>query len=143
MRRTLALIGTLLAIAGLLVWSSSRHALTASNSSPAVTIVPTSAAIPNVAVSIDFGRGEVKVASVSAANAFSALIAVTDREKLAVKTKQYDFGVFVQSIRGLASGTKKAWIYFVNGKSGQVAADKYVLKDGDKVEWKFTDVKNE
>ena len=30
-----------------------------------------------------------------------------------------------------------SWIYFVNGKSGEVAADKYELKNGDKVEWKY------
>jgi len=69
--------------------------------------------------------------------AFSILKEVTDAKSLTLETTQYDFGVFVKSINGEESSADKSWIYFVNGQSGQVAADQYKLKPGDKVEWKY------
>ena len=50
---------------------------------------------------------------------------------------EYDFGIFVNSINDLESSNEKAWIYFVNGESAQVAADQYQLESGDIVEWKY------
>ena len=53
------------------------------------------------------------------------------------EVEEYDFGVFVKAINGLKSSKDKAWIYFVNGESAQIAADQLVLKPGDLVEWKY------
>lgn len=71
------------------------------------------------------------------ATAFSILSDAGQSKLIKLETKQYDFGVFVESINGFKSASKKSWIYFVNGKSGNIAADKYVLMPGDKVEWKY------
>lgn len=50
----------------------------------------------------------------------------------------YSFGVFVESIGGIKNGDGgKYWQYYVNGKLGEVAADKKEVKAGDKVEWRF------
>lgn len=56
-----------------------------------------------------------------------------------VKTKNYgEMGTLVEQIDSLANGQdNKYWIYYVNGEMAQVGADKYVLKGGDKVEWRF------
>jgi hypothetical protein len=59
------------------------------------------------------------------------------KNNLEIEVKNYDFGVFVKSINGYESTAKKSWIYFINGKSGDIAADKYELKGGDLVEWKY------
>ena len=72
---------------------------------------------------------------------FSVLKNVAEREKINLETKQYDFGVFVQKIDKSESTAKNAWIYYVNGESGQIAADQYKVKDGDNITWKFEPVK--
>jgi len=53
----------------------------------------------------------------------------------------YKYGVFVESIGGVKNGDGgKYWQYYVNGKLGDVAADKKEVKTGDKVEWRFEKV---
>lgn len=69
---------------------------------------------------------------------FSLLEQLSLRENFEIETNQYDFGIFVESIAGLRSGTdNKYWLYWVNDKLGEVAADKKKVKEGDKIEWKF------
>jgi hypothetical protein len=47
-------------------------------------------------------------------------------------------GVFIESIDEVKNGTEnKYWQYWVNGELPMVAADKYRVKSGDRVEWKF------
>lgn len=55
--------------------------------------------------------------------------------------KKYSFGVYIESIDGIKDGSGgKYWQYYVNGALGDVAADKKILKEGDKVEWRFEKV---
>jgi len=44
----------------------------------------------------------------------------------------------VESVDGLVNSASQAWIYFVNGEAGQVAADQHQLTAGDRVEWRYT-----
>ncbi|MFC1647290.1 DUF4430 domain-containing protein [Patescibacteria group bacterium] len=74
---------------------------------------------------------------VEAANAYEALTKLTEEKDIKLVTKEYDFGIFVQQIGDKVTGSQLAWIYYVNDKSGDVAADKYELKVGDVVEWKY------
>jgi len=93
-----------------------------------------------VTVSIDFGNKDIKVLEITAGTedtAFSVLKKASETNNIELVTKQYDFGVFVQKIDKFESSAKKSWIYYINGESGQVAADKQKLKNGDKVEWKY------
>ena len=69
--------------------------------------------------------------------AFNILREVTEKEEIKLDVEQYDFGVFVKSLNGMESSADMAWIYFVNGQSGQTAADKMELANGDVVEWKY------
>lgn len=69
--------------------------------------------------------------------AYSILERLSQDKNIPLETQQYDFGIFVQSLDGKESSVEKYWIYYVNGESGQQAADKVVLKDGDKIEWKY------
>ena len=39
-----------------------------------------------------------------------------------------------------STNSDQGWIYIVNGQMGDVAADKYILKEGDRIEWKLTTV---
>lgn len=60
-----------------------------------------------------------------------------------VVAKDYgsSMGMFVQSIDGLAADSKHFWEFFVNGKSSSVGVSSYVLKNGDKIEWKLSVIK--
>jgi len=96
--------------------------------------VPTPTPAPITAVlSYTFIADETKTDE----TAFSVLKAYLDKNTISYTTKSYDFGIFVESINGKVSGSDMAWIYYVNGQSGSVAADKYLLKPTDKVEWKY------
>jgi hypothetical protein len=54
------------------------------------------------------------------------------------ESKNYDSGVFIEGIGDKKNGeTEKYWLYYVNGQMPMVSADKYLLKAGDKVEFKF------
>ena len=96
-----------------------------------------SKAASTVKVTVDFGDRVATVSSVVATTAFDALVRVTQKEQLELKTKQYDFGVFVEQIGERANTKEKSWIYFVNGKAGTEAADKQPVASGDMVEWRY------
>lgn len=68
---------------------------------------------------------------------FDLLTKVSEKNGIPIESKQYDFGIFVESIGGYKNTNEKAWIYFVNGKSGQVSADKQQVSPGDLIEWKY------
>ena len=92
----------------------------------------------SVSVTIDTGTTVATVSGVMAQNAYQALQGATTREHLVLKSKQYDFGVFVEQIGTFANTKTKVWIYFVNGKAGTVAADKQPVANRDTVEWQYT-----
>lgn len=99
--------------------------------------VVTPSVTPSVTVTFDTGTTIATHSGVTASTAFQALIAAAEKQSWEVTSKQYDFGVFVQGVGPLANTKEKAWIFFVNGKAGTVAADKQPLNAGDSVEWKY------
>ncbi len=48
---------------------------------------------------------------------------------------------FVTSIDGLENGLEgyptSGWIYYVNDEMAQTGADEYIIKDGDRISWKY------
>lgn len=117
------------------------------NALPSASLLPTEVASSEVkgaqsqgvltTISVDFGGGSVINGRLEAATAYDALQKVALQNNIKVDAKQYDFGVLVNSIGDKANTKDLAWIYYVNGKSPEVGADKYELKEGDKVEWKY------
>jgi len=91
----------------------------------------------SVSVIINTGSTIATVSGISAHDAFQALSEAAKTQNIELKTKQYDFGVFVEQIGTIVNTKEKSWIYFVNGKSGTVAADKQSLNAGDTVQWKY------
>lgn len=85
---------------------------------------------------VDFGDKKIS-STVSAQTAFEALEKIANQNSLELKTKKYDFGVFVESIGEYPNTSDKAWIYYVNGQSATQAADVQTVGDGDKVEWRY------
>ncbi len=56
----------------------------------------------------------------------------------AIEVKSYSFGDMVIGIDGIKPDSKHFWEFFVNGKSSNVGASSYILKNGDKIEWKLS-----
>ncbi|MFZ2969660.1 MAG: DUF4430 domain-containing protein [Minisyncoccia bacterium] len=75
----------------------------------------------------------------SGSNVFSGLLIYAKDNNFEVEyNNNYDYGVFVESIDGIRNGDEgKYWQYYVNGSLGDVAADKKILQEGDRVEWRF------
>ena len=70
--------------------------------------------------------------------AFDLLQEKTQEIGLALKTKTYDMGVFIEAIGDKENGEDgKYWLYYVNGEMPLLSADKQLLSSGDKVEFKF------
>ncbi|MCD6402976.1 MAG: DUF4430 domain-containing protein [Candidatus Aenigmarchaeota archaeon] len=55
-----------------------------------------------------------------------------------IKYKDYgDMGIFLTSINNVSQNSSHSWIYFVNGKLADKAADKYILFRNSTIEWKY------
>lgn len=59
------------------------------------------------------------------------------KSKYQVDSSDSSFGVMINSINGLASTDKEFWLYSVNGKPAEVAADKYITNNGDQIVWEY------
>lgn len=92
---------------------------------------------------IDDGDGNIQTIEINikkGSSAFDLLKKGTKKLGLELKTKNYeDMGIFIEAIGDRENGQdKKYWLYYVNGGMPSVAADKQLLKEGDKVEFKFS-----
>lgn len=98
---------------------------------------PTPIAIKTESVIVDFGNGKKIKGEVATQSAYQALLIAAKANNIIVEVKQYKYGVLVTKIGDTANSTDRAWMYSVNGKPGQIAADRYVIYPGDKVEWMY------
>lgn len=93
---------------------------------------------------VDYGNGKTNnfdsIQTSSDESAFSILKKKMDETGVTVISKNYDFGMMVESIGGVAGSTTYFWAYSVNGQMGSVSADKYLLNSGDLVEWTYTKI---
>lgn len=93
-----------------------------------------------VKTTIDFGDGETITYSekdFQDKSAYDLLKKTVEVNKIELTVKQYDFGVMIEEIDERKNTTDKAWIYFINGSSATNAADKYIVQQGDLIEWKY------
>jgi len=54
-----------------------------------------------------------------------------------VETIESMAGAFVKEIDSVENGHGFFWLYSINDSMGQVACDKYITRDGDRVKWHF------
>ncbi|NCO12428.1 DUF4430 domain-containing protein [Candidatus Pacearchaeota archaeon] len=69
-------------------------------------------------------------------NAFELL-----KDVAKIDYKEYDFGVFVESINGVKGDDKHFWAFYLNGEQAKTGADQTILQKGDKVEWRYEEIK--
>lgn len=93
----------------------------------------------NVFVIIDFGEEQISdfVSIKKKTTAFGVMDTLAQQNEIPIITEEFDFGVFVKAIGEREGSTEMAWIYFVNGEAGAVAADNFEVKNGDTIEWKY------
>jgi len=58
-------------------------------------------------------------------------------DKVKVEFTPSASGALVNSINGIKNSDKEFWLYSVNGVDAEVAADKFITKDGDKIKWEY------
>ena len=134
-KKILYLIPVILLIFGGIYFVGTKNRSSTVNQ-PLVTSTP--APENKTSVKIDFGNGQIiETNAIAGETAFEALKKAAENNQLELKTKQYDFGIFIESIGGKENTKELSWIYFINSKSGEIAADKYILKLGDLLEWKY------
>lgn len=144
-KQTTVLIGIVLLVFVVLIFEK-----TSFFNKPSINPQPTPTAIQEdtVTIRVDFSRRDpvdnmpyapaIEVFIIQDSDtAYSLLDKLATERGWTLQAQKYDFGVFVQSIDGSESTADMAWIYFVNGESGNVAADQYQLDRGDIVEWKY------
>ncbi|MFH2022583.1 MAG: DUF4430 domain-containing protein [Patescibacteria group bacterium] len=65
------------------------------------------------------------------------------KTKASVAYKEYEFGVFIESINGLAGDAGHYWALYVNGEYAQAGADQTVLNQGDRIEFRYEEIKSD
>jgi hypothetical protein len=96
-------------------------------------------------VSVMFDSGDGRVVSYSAVplsnppTVSQTLVWLRDNNKIKLEVQDYpDVGLFVKKINDKQNGQdNKYWQYWVNNTFAQIASDKFLLSNGDVVEWKF------
>ena len=57
--------------------------------------------------------------------------------KIDFKEKNYTgMGKFIEEINGVKGTSGKYWIYYINNEKASIGASKYILKEGDIINWK-------
>jgi hypothetical protein len=69
---------------------------------------------------------------------YDAMQTLASNGELSFEGKQYTgLGFFVTSIGSLQSGAGKNLMYYVNGEEAGLGVSSYIIKGGDKIEWKL------
>lgn len=104
---------------------------------PEETAVSPTQSVKTESVVVNFGSGKMIKREVVAQSAYQALLIAARENNINVEAKEYKYGFLVTKIGETANSADRAWMYSVNGKPGQIAADRYVIYPGDKVEWVY------
>lgn len=90
-----------------------------------------------IAVLVDFGNGRKLDGGVVAVNAYEALAILAKERNIEVSAKEYKFGRMVEAVDSVKNSNFAAWSYSVNGKLGQIAADRQTVNPNDTVMWEY------
>lgn len=154
MRTKLLLISIILLLVGFLLgMSAAPRILPLAASAPAPTTQAPESQISNlksrpVSLMLDFGDGTVKswadLLYVDGETLFDLTAKVARDNNLALEfDPPGEYGIFLKSIGEKKGGEEggKWWLWWANGKAGEVAADQYRIQPGDVAEWKYVNLK--
>lgn len=71
--------------------------------------------------------------------ALALLKEIAQTNNLTLDIKSYDFGDLVEGINGVKGDTATGfyWSFYVNDEMATVGAGEYVIKEGDRIAWKY------
>jgi len=130
------------------LWASSSVSVISSE--PSVVTVQSTAITSEssvVSLMLDYGDGRVRVYPEIRISDNETLLQLLEKQatdaKLSLRIKDFgDLGVLVEEIGGEENGRDgKYWQYWVNNLAIPYGADKYIVKPGDVIEWKFLNYK--
>jgi len=110
---------------------------------PQVKNIPaagTSAPKIKVTMRINAGSaaGNYPVYFISGENAYQLLIRIASLNNFEVSAKDYGWGMYVEGIGDLMQdGRDNFWFLYINGKSSEIGASDYQVKEGDLIEWRY------
>ena len=73
---------------------------------------------------------------------FEALQKIAEGEGWQISTKEYKYGLMVESVNKISNSSGGYWTYKIDGQAGKIAADRYTLKKGEAVEWEYVKADN-
>ena len=129
------ILGALFLIAGFLLGIGfNGQPATSQSGQPAQTERPTSIMVDTGAELLGFS--ELSVAEGDTVWSLLERTAAASGELSVTATDYGDLGILIGNINGYENGAdKKYWQYWVNNEYADVAADKYVLEEGDVIEF--------
>lgn len=144
--KVLLLAVAIIGIGFIFVWAKLLGNLSPSNISETDPDATGSASLQEQKVDlyVDYGNGKTTSYEGIIIDTKSTVLSIL-KKKLeqtgsTVTTKSYNFGAMVESINGITNNSEYFWSFSVNGQPGSISADKYILKNGDVVEWKYTKI---
>jgi len=89
-------------------------------------------------ITVIVGEEKIYLSVIPNTTFYNALIEAKTENKISFSGKNYPgLGFFVTSIEKLHSSDGRYLFYYVNGKEATVGVSKYLLKNGDIIEWKL------
>ena len=144
--KVLLLAVAIIGIGFIFVWAKLLGNLSPSNISETDPDATGSASLQEQKVDlyVDYGNGKTTSYEGIIIDTKSTVLSIL-KKKLeqtgsTVTTKSYNLGAMVESINGITNNSEYFWAFSVNGQPGSISADKYILKNGDVVEWKYTKI---
>lgn len=58
-----------------------------------------------------------------------------------IEYKEYEFGVFVESINGIFGDDRHFWALYINNEQSMTGADQTIVNKGDTLEWLYEEIK--
>lgn len=94
-----------------------------------------------VSLTIRYSPEDIKTYSIEYAEGMTAYIVldtIAKKENITIAAKNYANDIFVDAIGEKKGGDEnKYWLYYINGKSPSISADKQRIQPGDTIEFKF------
>lgn len=93
----------------------------------------------NSSINLVFGSDNIDLQFKAGSSLFEVLNKAAADKKLTLVSKEYPpMGFFVTQIGNLKDGDDgKHLFYYINGQEATVGASDYLVKDGDRIEWKL------
>ena len=97
---------------------------------------PTNENTKNISTTINVLDKNYSVKTEEGVNVYNVMKSA-ENDGFSFQGKEYPtLGFFVEGINGVKGEPGKYWIYYVNGEKAQVGISKYIVKDGDIINWK-------